>query len=293
LDALTPRPATDGYNFFENAAGHPFEKTLEFRQGNAWWLMDVAYLAYATSGPIVVDALRPAGLQGEVFGFDRADPPHVVVAHNDNIIVIAFRGTSLQSFPDVLADALFFPAVSGNGLVHSGFQSALVSGGVWNEVQGHVRNIPGNQIVFFTGHSLGAALATIARRGYRDPIGRPCALYTFGSPRVGDELMFCANYPSNSYRIVNDQDLVAHVPTPPVYGHVGTPFGIDGKPFAVNLWDAMEHNFSDVARALAVFSLGSRQQRLRDYFASQAAKPLGDHAPRSYATKIWNGLIAR
>jgi hypothetical protein len=253
----------------------------------------MSYLAYATSETFAVDQLRMAGLEGAAFGFERDEPPHILVAHNDDVVVIAFRGTSIESLADVLADSLFFPAISGSGLVHSGFQSALLSGGVWNEVQSHVRNIAGTQLIWFTGHSLGAALATIARRNYRDPNGRQCALYTYGSPRVGDEVIFCSNYPAHVYRVVNDQDVIPHIPTPPVYGHAGTPFGTDGKPLAVNLWDALELRFADAATALAVFNLGNRQQRLRDYLAAQSCQPLGDHAPKSYATKIWNALIAK
>ena len=89
--------------------------------------------------------------------------------------------------------------------------------------------------MFFTGHSLGAALATLAFRAYRDPMGRMRALYTFGSPRVGDALIFLLDLPPNDYRIVKDEDVMTHVPAPPLYGHVGSPFGPDGRPWSADL----------------------------------------------------------
>ena len=290
LDALLPAPGKDGYTFFENAASHPFEKTLDFRHVNACWLIDVSYLTYAADAQYAVDQLRNGGLEGAPFGFDRAGPPHILVAHNTDVIIVAFRGTRIQDLPDILADISFVPALTGNGLVHSGFQSALSAGGVWDNAARYVAGIAGNQAIWFTGHSLGAALATLAFRNYRDGSGRRQALYTFGSPRVGDQLIYCGGYPGNSYRIVNQQDAVPHVPTPPLYGHVGLPFGADGKPLAGSSWEDLEHGFSEIGSVLAVFSRATREIRLRDYFAQLAIKPLGDHAPKSYAAALWNSL---
>jgi len=289
-EALLPDPGHDGYVFFENAANVPLEKSLDFRDRNSWGLMDISYLAYATDGAYAIDQLQKVNLTGAVFGFDRNDPPHILVAHNNDFIVIAFRGTRVQDLPDILADIAFLPESTNNGFVHSGFQKAFLAGGIWDQAKEHVAGIAGDQMILFSGHSLGAALATLARRAYRDPKGRSQALYTFGSPRVGDELIFCPNYPPNAYRIVNDQDLVTHVPTPPLYGHVGTPYGVDGKPLPGDTWNQLEHRFADAASALAVFSLASRKQLLADYFAHQPLQPLIDHAPKSYAAKIWNSL---
>ena len=290
LDALLPAPGKDGYIFFEDAALHPFEKTLDFRHVNACWLIDVSYLSYATDAPYAVDRLHNAGLEGAPFGFDRADPPHILVAHNADVIIVAFRGTRIQDLPDILADISFVPALTGNGLVHSGFQNALSAGGVWDTAARHVAGIAGNQAIWFTGHSLGAALATLARRNYRDRRGRQQALYTFGSPRTGDQLIYCSGYPGNSYRIVNQQDAVPHVPTPPLYGHVGLPFGADGKPLDGSFWNDLEHGYSEIGSVLAVFSGASREMRLRDYFTQLPYKLLGDHAPKSYAAVLWNSL---
>ena len=64
--------------------------------------------------------------------------------------------------------------------VHAGFQFALNS--VWDRtstlLEGYRAANP-TAPVFFTGHSLGAALATLAIARFR---GGKAALYTFGSP---------------------------------------------------------------------------------------------------------------
>jgi hypothetical protein len=290
LNALLPNPGSDGYTFFDNVSNCTIEKTLEFRKVNCWWMIEMSYIVYGTSGAFVKEQVGKVGLEATVFGFDRLQPPHILIAHNSEVIVIAFRGTRINDLPDILADVSFLPELTSNGFVHSGFQNALLSAGIWNEAKRHLAGISGEQVILFSGHSLGAALATIARRAYRDPKGRQHALYTFGSPRVGDELIFCPNYPPNDYRIVNDEDLVPHVPTPPLYGHVGSAFGPDGMPLASSFWEELEHRFSGIGAALGVFSSAARRQRLSDYFSAQALKPVGDHAPRCYAAKIWNSL---
>jgi predicted lipase len=85
--------------------------------------------------------------------------------------------------------------------------------------------------VFITGHSLGAALATLLAfdlgcrvfAGQAPGLARP-VLYTFASPLVGDAAFARAfgTLVPETYRIVNEPDLVPRLP-PPVLGyeHVG------------------------------------------------------------------------
>jgi pimeloyl-ACP methyl ester carboxylesterase len=67
--------------------------------------------------------------------------------------------------------------------------------------------------VWFCGHSLGAALATLAADRYPATRG----VCTFGCPRVGDNTFaaaFNANRANKTLRYVNHHDVVTHVPAP-------------------------------------------------------------------------------
>ncbi|CAD6186570.1 unnamed protein product [Caenorhabditis auriculariae] len=74
-----------------------------------------------------------------------------------------------------------------------------------------------NYNVFFTGHSLGAALATLAAirtvaTGLRN--SNQVSLITFGEPRVGN-LVFAQNFDRMipySFRIVHEKDIIPHLP---------------------------------------------------------------------------------
>jgi hypothetical protein len=288
-----PSPGKDGYTFFDGADQYPIEETLDFRLATAHWMIDVCYLTYGTDGDYVKRELERVGFEAETFGWPYSVPPHILVAHSSDAVIISFRGTRVQDFADVLADVRFLPSLTDRGFVHHGFQLALARGGVWDQAQRYLADIEGRQIIFFTGHSLGAALATLARRTYRDHLGRQSVLYTFGSPRVGDELIYCSSYAPHTYRIVNDEDAIPHVPTPPLYGHVGTPLKTDGSPLKSGFWEDLERRFSDLGSALAVSNLSERAERLRRELQGKSCKPLGDHAPKSYGSKIWNALIAQ
>lgn len=135
-------------------------------------------------------------------------------------IVLAFRGT--DSVRNLVVD-LDFGTDDCQGLpvssdadckVHSGFS------GAWNQVQESVYSAiasvqvlhPSYSLVV-TGHSLGAAVGTIAAAHLRED-GFPCDLYTYGSPRVGNQFFvdFVAAQPGDEYRITHYDDPVPQVP---------------------------------------------------------------------------------
>ena len=97
--------------------------------------------------------------------------------------------------------------------MHDGFEEALDS--IWHDVDIALAAL--DCPVFYTGHSLGAALATLA--AVRRP---PKAVYTFGSPRVGNEAFAATLRDVRMYRVVDGEDVVTTLP-PKVLGfrHVG------------------------------------------------------------------------
>jgi len=150
------------------------------------------------------------------------------LAKNDSYAVLSFRGTEVTSKTDIGTDAKALKASLTEGNIHSGFAGAYAS--VMNQIKDEIRKLPRSLPIYVTGHSLGAALATVAtqylekdvieesKAPLRDQIA---ACYTFGSPRVGDEL-FREKLRSPVYRIVNTRDIVTVVPLLAMgYKHVG------------------------------------------------------------------------
>jgi len=84
-----------------------------------------------------------------------------------------------------------------------------------------------------TGHSLGAAMATIIAYRYAtlDLIPNPSGLFTYGSPRVGDRkfINYFNTLPFEHHRWVNDGDIVTKIPFAPFFYHCGTMHHINSK----------------------------------------------------------------
>jgi triacylglycerol lipase len=139
---------------------------------------------------------------------------------NEYDIVLTCRGTEPTEWNDIKADANAVMAVLGSvGKVHSGFNTEVDN--LWPMLEDLLRE--DSQPVWFCGHSLGGAMATIcAYRCKTSQVVRdPQELHTFGSPRVG-----CKRYIRHAevthYRWVHNNDIVTR--TPPVfmgYRHCG------------------------------------------------------------------------
>ena len=164
--------------------------------------------------------------------------------------VLVFRGTE-HNIKDYLTDLEFAElSMAGNKKeVHAGFTEALDS--VWHDMAAEMATL--NSPVFYTGHSLGAALATLAAA--RHP---PSAVYTFGSPRVGNQAFIASLHNVPIYRIVDDEDVMTTVPSEALgYKHAGT-----------------------ATRLIAP----KRTFFLKYLFGPP--KPLADHAPINYVDRI-------
>jgi triacylglycerol lipase len=128
---------------------------------------------------------------------------------------------------DWIAD-LDFELVSGpwQGKVHAGFYDALSC--VWRMLDADVERLltEGPRQLWVTGHSLGAALASLAVSRWLEG-GRPVAgLYTFGQPRTGDRTFarhFDFAFRPYTFRVVNHLDVVTRTPPRSLgYWHLGT-----------------------------------------------------------------------
>jgi len=118
--------------------------------------------------------------------------------------VLSFRGTEVTEKSDVLADLKAGKNLEASGgKVHVGFKDELNK--LWPAITVSLANI---DTLYVTGHSLGAAMATIAASRIQTKV---IALVTFGSPRAGNQ-EFVNSLSVTHYRVQNNCDDVTKVP---------------------------------------------------------------------------------
>jgi hypothetical protein len=190
-------------NFFEIADLPEIDPTtsIAYSRTNSLWLMEFSRLIYRQEkdekprSPSFTTRDQLLGLRGwrEIAFFNKKDSSKdadtqvgIFSDSKGRCAALVFRGT--LGLDDTITGANCLPVKwTGSGYVHKGFKSAFDI--VWEQfIKPELTKLA---IPFFiTGHSLGAALATLAAaRCLKDGAmahGRPIALYTFGSPRVGD-----------------------------------------------------------------------------------------------------------
>lgn len=286
-------PPYPDYRYFHGAEAYPFRpQASTFDMVNAWWLIEASTLAYAEKD-FAREKFRQAGLW-EVEFFTGAST-QCYVAHNDDFLMLVFRGTEIRQRPgqfdfgniiaDLATDADFRLVDSGQGgKVHRGFKEALDE--VWEKagLLDYLRSEDnGGRTIWFTGHSLGAALATLAASRY----GNLRGLYTYGSPRVGDR-DFKNEFPIKTYRFKNHRDLVTRVPPPILYDHVGELKYIDSQGLIRDNSSPGENVINEVG-AEVLSALNSLKQ-VRAGVDALIPEALVDHVPTLYATHIWNNI---
>lgn len=143
---------------------------------------------------------------------------------NKNDIVIACRGTEPTEFNDIKADLKAFPVKAETiSRVHRGFKQEVDE--LWPLVKEDIiRKQNEGKDLWFCGHSLGAAMATIMASRCKHNIDNldPAELYTYGSPRVGWPT-YVDSLDVMHHRWVNNNDIVTSVPLWAMgYKHHGT-----------------------------------------------------------------------
>lgn len=208
---------------------NPPVKRAAYSDRMAWVLASMAQLAYEKfeEGGKTMELLREK-LKGGGFkwveGFNSTETDtqaFLVVKDDESYAVLAFRGTEVTKTTDIMTDARAGMISAIEGSAHRGFIHAYQS--VEQDIEKSIEKL-GDLPLYITGHSLGAALATLATQrleqnhAFRDQIA---ACYTFGSPRVGNT-EFDKELKSVVYRVVNTTDIVTVVPLLAMgYIHVG------------------------------------------------------------------------
>lgn len=145
-----------------------------------------------------------------------------VLWDNDDLIVVC-RGTQPTELTDIMHDieCALVPSRSGHGLVHHGFRNSVDL--IWIDLLKMLQKYGTNRKVWCTGHSLGAAMATLitARCARFENLTTP-TVFTYGSPRVGDMtfIKHMNRLGIEHHRWVNNADIVTRNPIYP-YTHHG------------------------------------------------------------------------
>jgi triacylglycerol lipase len=125
-------------------------RATAYSLNNGYWLAQAAQIAYQDKATIQL-AVAKLGLNKFEF-LSRRDTEGYIAA-NEDIIVVAFRGTEPSHLRDILADAQFHKVQGPFGLVHRGFLHAyeLVKDDLINTI-GRFRNTSRPQSLWCTGH---------------------------------------------------------------------------------------------------------------------------------------------
>jgi triacylglycerol lipase len=297
-------PPYSEYTFFKNAQYYPFRYDLQrFSILNAWWLAEMATLAY--SSPKFIKAqLKAAGLP-TVYPFaGKNEGTDGFVTGNKHFIMLVFRGTEVlprqganfhNALKDLATDAEFRLIKNAHGgCAHEGFQEALDE--VWPTVTQLLNKLKSKYpqaSLWITGHSLGGALATLAADRYAN-VDKLQGVYIYGAPRVGDaEFRDSFNRRVNAYRIVYGSDIVTMVPPNSFgYKHVGaakfiTPDGniIDH----LGWWQELKNLiFGELPTVLANLTDWNVSDNTLADVVPQSVK---DHIPTYYAVSLWNSYV--
>lgn len=246
--------------------------TMRYNGENALFLADCAKLAYHNEEKIKQAVQEQLNFTN--FRFFSGKSTQAFIAGNDKMIIVAFRGTE-GKIHDILADAKLKPddgPIGKNGSigkVHRGFHGGLHE--VWDDTSTDmnmlqfIKQILNNkQSIWFCGHSLGAALATLAAAEYvfeesDTDVDAVKGIYTIGQPRVGDDEFaeaFDASLGEKCFRFVNNNDAVTRIPPPGIilkYTHVGQELYLDrnGKlrdsiPWWKKFWDRLNGVRKDI-----------------------------------------------
>lgn len=228
--ARTPPEIQKAREYFteQNKVLRPPIHRAAYSDRMAWILACMAHLAYDqfeddhTAHRLFVAKLDGGGFKLiKTFYSKETDTQAFLAESRDGYAVLAFRGTEVAKRQDILIDAKAMKVSVLEGRIHGGFRAAYHS--VAKDIEQSLLKLP-DMPLYITGHSLGAALATVATQRLEHILKireRIAACYTFGSPRVGDS-HYDIEFKSPIYRVVNTTDIVTLIPFLAMgYIHIG------------------------------------------------------------------------
>jgi hypothetical protein len=275
------------YDPSREALYHPELADTRFNSGQSYsplqLAVEAARLAYyrAEESPSerarLVEALSRVGFSDLTLFVDSKSGAAAFAARRsqDGLALLSFRGTQPDDYRDLITDlrANLVAWPESAGRVHDGF--AISVRALKSQIVDWIENAKpdGNKLIL-TGHSLGAAMATLAAT-----IWRPRWLVTLGSPRVGNREFVASVHAAHLVRLVDCCDAVTEAP-PAVDGYTHT-----GQSTYLTRAAAIVENpdpslvRSDRFRARADYVVQYSWRVRRNVFC----RDLADHAPANYA----------
>ncbi len=199
----------------------------------------------------VTRLVEPVGFRRRVEFFEQ-NGAQAYRLDSDTDVVIACRGTEPHEPSDLRADIDAVKVVAETvGHVHRGFKKEVDD--LWPMIE---RSLKSNTTrrVWFCGHSLGGAMATIsAGRCYLSEIpAMPEALFTYGAPRVGTKryINYCR---IQHIRWVNNNDIVPRLPPAWLgFRHAGREMYLNrnGQLRNLNYWGKLSDRIRGFVRTL-------------------------------------------
>ena len=194
-----------------------------------------------------------------ILEFDKDGAEGCAFRYDRETVYLAFRGTEPTEWNDIAADLKAIPVMAETvSRVHKGFKEEVDE--LWPMVLEDLqRKTNESKTIWFCGHSLGAAMATImASRCHLYPSIKPVEeLYTYGSPKVGWP-GYVKSLAVEHHRWRNNNDIVTKVPLWLMgYRHHGTLHYITsdskiGKPGFIDwckgMWDGIKNKKFDSIR---------------------------------------------
>eukprot|EP01118_Nematostelium_gracile_P014581 TRINITY_DN5717_c0_g1_i1.p1 TRINITY_DN5717_c0_g1~~TRINITY_DN5717_c0_g1_i1.p1 ORF type:complete len:278 (-),score=71.03 TRINITY_DN5717_c0_g1_i1:86-919(-) len=199
--------------------------SIQFNETFNWYMMQHASAAYCHPPDIPLwncTAHCVGTFKVTAMLSDYADNTLGYVGYDDQeqINMVAFRGTESTSLTNWIEDLDFSQMTPYNddsdAYVHAGFYGDYLD--LRSQVIAAVKELTKTNPsykMYVVGHSLGAALATLAAVDIVDTFDyHNITLYDFGGPRVGDSgfVEYAQERLPTVYRAVNQRDIVPHLP---------------------------------------------------------------------------------
>ena len=213
----------------------PYKTSID--KDNAYWMARLAravYISKDDNSPddeAILEDLRAEDPKFQrIEGVSKSSAQAAFVEHED-YLCMTFRGTDTtmndwEAARDWIDNLKAFPKQTSFGRFHMGFYQSFED--VWNSLKNayDLASKKKSRPLFFTGHSLGGAMASIAaakRVGEDLPF---TSTYTFGQPRAMTRKTAqavnaeCLN---RFFRFQNNNDIVTRLPARLMgYSHIGT-----------------------------------------------------------------------